>query len=270
MVEAGMGRRLHGMLAVLAAACLWLSSSSARAETEVDLALVLAVDVSRSMDPEEQELQRQGFVEAFRSPLIHDAIRNGMLGRITVTYVEWSHVDDQTVVMPWTVIDGPESATRFADGLGRSSIGRRGRTSISGAIDTGVKLLDETGVEPIRRVIDISGDGPNSSGRNVVEARDEATARGITINGLPIMLKRPSGFGDMEDLDLYYRNCVIGGEGAFLVPVREREQFAQAIRTKIIREIAALPSEPLIRRAQAEAPIDCQAAGRRTYRWDRN
>jgi hypothetical protein len=191
-----------------------------------------------------------------------------MLGRITVTYVEWSHVDDKTVVMPWTIIDEPESATRFADGLGRSLVVRRSRTSISGAIDIGVKLLGDTGVEPARSVIDISGDGPNSSGRGVVEARDEATARGITINGLPIMLKRPSGFGDMENLDLYYRDCVIGGEGAFLVAVREREQFAQATRTKMIRTIAALPPEPLIRRVQAKAPIDCQAAGRRTYQWD--
>jgi hypothetical protein len=191
-----------------------------------------------------------------------------MLGRITVTYVEWSHVDDKTVVMPWTIIDGPENATRFADGLGRSLVVRRSRTSISGAIDIGVKLLGDTGVEPARRVIDISGDGPNSSGRGVVEARDEATARGITINGLPIMLKRPSGFGDMENLDLYYRDCVIGGEGAFLVAVREREQFAQATRTKMIRTIAALPPEPLIRRVQAKAPIDCQAAGRRTYQWE--
>jgi hypothetical protein len=269
-MEAGMARRLHGMFAALMAACLWLSASGARAETEVDVALVLAVDVSRSMDPDEQELQRQGFMEAFRSPQVHEAIRNGMLGRITVTYVEWSGVEYQNVIVPWTVIDGPESAVKFAEGLGNTPIGRVMRTSISGAIDFGVKLLDKTGVEPLRRVIDISGDGPNSSGRGVVEARNEAVAKGITINGLPIMLKRPSGFGDMENLDHYYRDCVIGGEGSFLVPVRERQQFADAIRTKIIREIAALPVEPLIRKVQAEAPVNCMEGERRTYRWDRN
>jgi hypothetical protein len=268
-METEMHRRVQAALAVMISACLWLSASSVRAESEVDLALVLAVDVSRSMDPEEQELQRQGFIEAFRSPLVHDAIRNGTLGRITVTYMEWSSVDEQTVVAPWTIVDGPESATRFADSLSKTPIGRIQRTSISGAIDFGVKLLAETGVSPMRKVIDISGDGPNSSGRSVVAARDEATAQGVTINGLPIMLKRPSGFGDMENLDLYYRDCVIGGEGAFLVPVRERRQFAEAIRTKIIREIASLP-EPLVKKAQLDARGDCQAGERRIYQWNRN
>jgi hypothetical protein len=130
--------------------------------------------------------------------------------------------------------------------------------------------LSETGVTPIRRVIDISGDGPNSSGRAVVQARDDATAQGITINGLPLMLKRPNGFGDMENLDLYYRDCVIGGQGAFLVPVRDSQQFVDAIRTKIIREIAGLSSDPLFRKAQIEAPAACQAGERRINRWDRN
>jgi hypothetical protein len=262
-------RWLHSVLSLAVSACLWLSASSVRAETEVDLALVLAVDVSRSMDPEEQELQRQGFIEAFRSPIVHDAIRNGMLGRITATYVEWSSVDQQTVIAPWTIIDGPESAMKFAEGLSKTPIGRVQRTSISGAIDFSVKLLSETGVMPMRRVIDISGDGPNSSGRGVGAARDEATAQGITINGLPIMLKRPSGFGDMENLDLYYRDCVIGGQGAFLVPVRESRQFAETIRTKIIREIANL-AEPLIEKVQADALADCQAGERRMYQWNRN
>ena len=266
-----MARRLHTVLAGLAAACLWLfSPEAARADTEVDLALVLAVDVSRSMDPEEQELQRQGFIEAFRSPQVHDAIRNGMLGRITVTYMEWSGADEQKVIVPWTIIDGSETALRFADGLSQAAIGRTRRTSISGAIDFSVKLLAETGVEPVRKVIDISGDGPNSSGRGVEPARNEAVAKGITINGLPIMLKRPSGFGDMENLDHYYRDCVIGGQGAFLVPVRARHHFAEAIRTKVIREIAGLPADPQVMKAQASEPFSCLAGETRTYRWDRN
>lgn len=238
-----MARKLHGAFAALVG--LWLLSSAARAETEVDVALVLAVDVSRSMDPDEQELQRQGFMEAFRSTHVHEAIRDGMAGRIIVTYVEWSGSDYQTVVVPWTIVDSPESALKFAEGLGSSRIGRMQRTSISGAIDFSVKLLANTGVEAIRKVIDISGDGPNSSGRGVVEARDDAVAKGITINGLPIMLKRPSGFGDMENLDLYYRSCVIGGEGAFIVPVRERQQFADVIRDKLVGAgIDVLQSSP--------------------------
>ncbi|MCB5175148.1 DUF1194 domain-containing protein [Microvirga lenta] len=266
-----MAPRLRSIVTILSAAYLWTSLSvTAKAETEVDLALVLAVDVSRSMDPDEQELQRQGFIEAFRSSLVHDAIHNGMLGRIAVTYVEWSGVDDQTVIVPWTVIGDSEGAIKFADGLSQTPIGRIRRTSISGAIDFSVQLLGEMDVEPMRRVIDISGDGPNSSGRGVVKARDEAVARGITINGLPIMLKRPSGFGDMENLDHYYRDCVIGGQGAFLIPVRERHQFAEAIRTKIIREIAGLPPQAQIERVQAEAPVDCLAGERRMYRWNRN
>jgi hypothetical protein len=239
--------------------------STARAEGEVDLALVLAVDVSRSMDPDEQELQRQGFVEAFRSARVHEAIRSGTIGRIVVAYMEWSGDSEQKVVVPWTVLEGPESAVQFADHLASAPISRIYQTSISGAIRAGAKLLDGTGLEPLRRVIDISGDGPNSSGAPPTVARDDAVAKGITINGLPIMLKRPTGYGDMENLDLYYRDCVIGGQGAFIVPVRERQQFADAIRTKIIREIAGPAPDPLIRPAQAEQPIDC--AARRGYNW---
>src|SRR5215218_6533689 len=141
-MEVGMGVRRLSMVAALKAASLWLPVRDARAETEVDVALVLAVDVSRSMDPDEQELQRQGFMEAFRSPQVHEAIRNGMVGRIIVTYVEWSGVEYQNVVVPWTIIDGPEGALKFADGLSSTPIGRIRRTSISGAIDFGVKLLE--------------------------------------------------------------------------------------------------------------------------------
>jgi hypothetical protein len=247
---------------------LWLvGASDVQAEAEVDLALVLAVDVSRSMDPDEQELQREGFVEAFRSPLVHDAIRSGMLGRITVTYMEWSGETSQTVVVPWMIIEGPEGALEFADRLARAPIARIFQTSISGAIDFSVGLLHGSGTEPIRQVIDISGDGPNSSGRNVTSARDEAVAKGITINGLPIMLKRPRGPGEIEDLDRYYLNCVIGGQGAFLVPVRERFQFAEAIKTKIIREIAGRYPEPHVQHAQAALPIDCATRGGSYWRY---
>src|SRR3712207_661226 len=248
-------------LLVLAAAALLLAPVRAIADEEVDLALVIAVDISFSMDPEEQALQREGFVEAFRSPVVHEAIRKGTLGRIAVIYGEWAANFEQRVIAPWTVIDNPESAMAFAGALAAQPTRRGPRTSVSGAIDFGVKLLGESGVEATRRVIDISGDGANNQGRSVTDARDQAVAQGITINGLPIMLKRAASYWDVTELDLYYRDCVIGGPGAFTIPVREREQFPQAIKTKIILEIAGLtPPEPLIKPAQAGgASSSCMA-----------
>lgn len=240
--------RAFGFLII---AALLPSAGPSRAETEVDLALVIAVDVSYSMDPDEQMLQREGFTQAFRSPDVHDSIRRGVLGRIAVAYMEWAGAGDQKVVLPWTVLDSSESATAFAERLAEAPTRRAQRTSISGAIDFGVRLLAESGFAAVRQVIDVSGDGPNNQGRPVAVARDEALASGITINGLPIMLKAP-GYFDIPDLDNYYRDCVIGGQGAFMVPAREREQFREAVRTKIILEVAErAPPEPLIRPAQA-------------------
>jgi hypothetical protein len=217
-----------------------LSASPARAETEVDLALVLAVDISFSMDPDEQTLQREGFVEAFKSQIVHDAIRRGAVGRIAVTYMEWAGAADQRVVMPWTILDGATSAVAFADELARKPNRRAARTSISGAIDFSVKLLAEGDLAALRKVIDVSGDGPNNQGRPVTAARADAVAAGITVNGLPIALKAP-GYFDLVDLDEYFRDCVIGGQGAFLVPARDKAQFRDAVKTKIIMEIAAAP-----------------------------
>jgi hypothetical protein len=248
---------LVGFLLVLISGLPLIAHQPARAGEEVDLALVLAVDVSESMDTEEQELQRQGFVEAFRSPLVHEAIRDGMLGRVAVTYMEWAGIYSRNVVVPWTIIEGPEGAAAFADRLSGSAISRARWTSISGAIDFSLELLAKSNVEAVRQVIDISGDGGNNQGRVVTEARDGALAKRITINGLPIMLKRPRSIWDTEHLDLYYRDCVIGGPGAFMVPVRERHQFAEAIRTKLIREIAGVSSEPLVQRVQGEPQVNC-------------
>jgi len=247
----------------IAAACLAIAfaslgfARSAQAETEVDVALVLAVDISFSMDTDEQELQRAGFVEALRSPEVHEAINRGLIGQIAVTYFEWAGVADTHVIMPWTLIDGPESAMRFAEDLEFERINRARRTSISSAIEFGLDLLEESGVRALRRVIDVSGDGPNNEGRFVTVARDRAIARGVTINGLPIMLKRP-GYLDIHNLDEYYIDCVIGGPGAFVVPVRAPEEFIDAVRTKLVMEIAGLvPQQPLIRLAQVDLPTDC-------------
>ena len=263
---------LKQVLAALlfAAAALAAPPLRAQGETEVDLALVLAVDVSRSMDVDEQRLQRDGFVEAFQSPAVHEAIRKGSLGRIAVVYVEWSGALEQKIVVPWTVIDGPGTSAAFSERLARTPIGLLLSTSISGAIDFGARLFGQSGVDAMRRVIDISGDGPNNTGRTVTLARDDAVAQGIVINGLPIMMKRPTGFGDIENLDWYYRDCVIGGTGSFIVPVRERSHFAEAIKTKLVREIAdAGEPEPLVKRAQERERMNCLIGEmQRRQRWE--
>jgi hypothetical protein len=235
----------------------------------VDVALVLAVDISNSMDPEEQTLQREGFVAAFRSPIVHDAIRKGALGRVAVTYLEWAGTVTQQVVVPWAVIENSDDALQFADRLAASPIRRAPRTSISAAIDFAVLLLEASGVDAMRRVIDISGDGANNQGRPATNARNDALERGIVINGLPIMLKR-GGYWDIDHLDLYYRDCVIGGPGAFMIPVREREQFVEAVKTKLIREISEMAPEPLIQPAQSEQRTNCFAGEIATDRWMRN
>jgi hypothetical protein len=256
-------------LLLVAAALALAAPLPAAADEDVDLALVIAVDISFSMDPEEQALQRDGFIEAFRSPIVHDAIRRGTLGRIAVVYGEWAANFEQKVIVPWTVIDNPESAMAFAGTLAAQPTRRGPRTSVSGAIDFGVRLLGQSGVEATRRVIDISGDGANNQGRPVTDARDEAVAQGITINGLPIMLNRATSYWDVTDLDVYYRDCVIGGPGAFTVPVRARDQFVNAIKTKIIMEIAglALP-ETLIKRAQmTDRSSSCRAGDAQRDRW---
>jgi hypothetical protein len=209
---------------------------------EVDVELVLAVDISYSMDPEEQALQRQGYVEALNSPVILDAIRKGLNGKIAVTYVEWAGSATQEVVVDWQIIDGPESARRFTDALQARPPRRLYRTSISSALDFSVPLFENNNYAGIKRVIDVSGDGSNNQGRPVTDARDDALASGITINGLPIMLNRPNmGYPDVEPLDAYYAQCVIGGPAAFVIPVRERHQFIDAVRTKILLEVALKP-----------------------------
>ena len=211
----------------------------------VDVELVLAVDVSYSMDPEEQALQREGYIAGLTSREFMQALRSGMNGRVAVTYFEWAGPFDQKIVVPWRLIDGPESAGGFVNEIARAPYRRASRTSISGALSFAKPLFDGSGYRGVRRVIDVSGDGANNSGPLVIPTRDDVLAAGITINGLPIMLKRPNSFTmDIDNLDIYYEDCVIGGPGAFVIPIRMREQFKEATRTKLVLEIAG--REPVV------------------------
>ncbi|MEP9368110.1 DUF1194 domain-containing protein [Xanthobacter sp. VNH20] len=233
----------------------------AAADLPVDVQLVLAVDVSFSMDPEEQALQREGYAAALISPEFLDALRLGPNGRIVVTYVEWAGEHEQRVVLPWQVIDGPESARTVSEAIRAAPLRRVYRTSISGGLYFSADLFKNSGFRPLRKVIDVSGDGVNNQGAPVERARDEVVARGITINGLPLLLKRASNsLLDIADLDLYYEDCVIGGPGAFVIPVREQAEFARAIKTKLVLEVAGVvlpaPGLPIIKVVQP-ARVSC-------------
>ena len=256
-------------IALLATVMTAAAAPLLRAQQTVDLELVLAVDVSWSMDLDEQQLQRDGYVGALRDPEIWKAISGGGHGRITLMYVEWAGQYIQQIVIPWTLIDSPAAIEDFAGKLERAPISRNRMTSVSGAISFSAAQFGTAGFRGVRRVIDVSGDGPNNSGGPVEAARDAAVNMGVVINGLPIMLKpdHRSGFFDIRDLDKYYKDCVIGGFGAFVIPVRARTEFAPAIRRKLILEIAGLmpgsSGEARIIRTQAgpqsipDARADC-------------
>jgi len=230
----------------------------------VDVELVLAVDVSYSMDPDEQALQREGYIQALTSAEFLRALREGANGKIAVTYFEWAGVNDQKIVMPWRLIDGPEAADAVAAEIARAPYRRASRTSISGALMFAKPLFDNSGYRGLRRVIDVSGDGANNSGPPVAPVRDEVLAAGITINGLPVMLKRASyGTLDIEQLDIYYEDCVIGGPGAFVVPIRDRSKFIEATRTKLVLEIAGRQPEARVIPASAQTPrLSCMIGER--------
>lgn len=206
---------------------------------EVDVALVLAVDISYSMDMEEQKLQREGYIAALNSDEVQRAIRMGMTGRIAITYFEWANRNDQRLVLPWTILDGPEATRTATDIIAMTPIRRAQRTSISGALHYSHKLLREMPYRAMRRVVDVSGDGPNNAGEPVETARDTLINQGVTINGLPVMLTRAyGGWGHIDHLDRYYQDCVIGGPGAFVQSIRSMDEFLTATRQKILREIA--------------------------------
>lgn len=225
----------------------------------VDLALVLAVDASGSVNAARFEMQKQGYVAAFRHPRVLQAIRSGTAQAIAVTMVQWTGPSMHVQAVPWTLVGDGESIEAFARSIEmapRQLFG--GGTSISGAIDYAMALLERAPFAAGRRVIDISGDGANNRGRPAVEARDEAVKAGVTINGLPILEIEPS-------LDDFYRNNVIGGPNAFMIPATSFAEFGDAILRKLILEIAGgrpwrlrlatrSPALPPIRSREATSP----------------
>ncbi len=214
------------------------------AET-VDLQLVLAADVSRSVDEGEFQLQRQGYAAAFQDPRVLRAIRSGQTGKIAVCYVEWSGTESMAVIADWTVIGDDETAGAFAEAILAPQRPFANRTAIGAAVGFAMAQFERSGVDSLRRTIDVSGDGTNTNGPQPVLMRDIAVGEGVTINGLVILSPEPMPWNPHhthppEGLESYYRENVVGGPGAFVMVVDDFTSFAYAISNKLIREIAAL------------------------------
>lgn len=229
------------LLTVFAGATL--APAVAHAAEDVDLLLVLAADVSRSIDAEKFQLQRSGYAAAVSDPRVLEAIRSGRNGRVGLSFVEWSGIGAQRVVIDWTEIGDDASARHFGDQLLEAPRSFADRTSISGGLDFAVSRLAEAPFNCIRRTVDVSGDGTNNAGRPVTEARDEALARGITINGLVILSDSPLAWNPDHTnppggLENYYRSNVVGGPGAFVMVAQNFQSFGQAMIAKMIAEVA--------------------------------
>ncbi len=241
-------------------------NAAGRDGTPVDIELVLAVDVSGSMDEEEHAVQRAGYVGAIRHADFWRAISAGAWQRAALTYVEWAGPEGQVTVVGWTLIDSPQSAETFADTLAAIPIAYIRGTSISGALAYSAGLFDGNGFSGERRVIDVSGDGPNNRGPRVDVIRDAVVARGIIINGLPILL-RPSR--SMVGLDVYYADCVIGGPGSFVLPVRKAEELGEAIRRKLVLDLASgRETQTVIAVQGRERTSDCLIGEKLRRDWD--
>lgn len=263
------------MALAIAAILLLATAFQAAAAQHVDLELVLAVDVSHSMDATEQQLQRKGYIAAFRHRDIIRAIETGPNGRIAVTYMEWGEESYQAVLIPWRIIGSAGQARAFARELETRLLTVAKRTSISRALETAAALILRNDITSLRQVIDVSGDGPNNVGPPVTAARDAVLRKGIAINGLPFVIERPddiSSFFAVSDIDRYYRECVIGGPGAFTMPVSNKDEFETAIRRKLLLEIAGRPPQPetqaRVHKAQfrhGQSHYDCLVGERK---WD--
>lgn len=233
-----MVRFLH----VAALLLLLVSPAAAQDRKDVDLALVLAIDISGSIDPDEARLQREGYVQAFRDPVIVKAILGGPTGRVAVAYFEWSDSWVQRLLIDWTLLDSEAAIEDFARRLSAAPISIARRTSISGAIRYAVPMFGRSPYAAERKVLDISGDGSNNDGGLVTEQRHEALKERIVINGLPIMNDRPNPFGfpSETDLDKYYLHCVVGGPRSFVEVAQSFEDFPRAVRKKLLQEVADL------------------------------
>ncbi|WP_137134069.1 DUF1194 domain-containing protein [Rhizobium sp. FKY42] len=241
-------------LAVLLSLTSLHSAPVATRGNEVDVELVLAVDTSRSMDYEEVRIQREGYVAALQHPEFINAVKMGLIGKIAITYYEWAGEVDPSSVLDWQIIETGADAKAFADKLAARPIATQRRTSISAAITYGTSTIGGNRFEGLRKVIDVSGDGPNNMGAPVESARDQAIASGIIINGLALVL-RPSG--TTTGLDRYYKDCVIGGPGSFVLPVQKIEDFEVAVRRKLIMEVSGLQQPADIWKIAAEPKSDC-------------
>lgn len=245
----------------------------AQPKEKVDVALVLSVDISYSMDLDEQRLQREGYYGALLSNEVQKAIASGLHGRIAISYMEWAGVEQTRVVIGWRIIDGITSAQQFVRDLKAIPPMRARRTSISAGLEKSMEMLTALPYFAEKQVIDISGDGANNDGKFVENVRDEVVRKGITINGLPIMVKAPNaGWMDIDNLDEYYSDCVIGGQGSFMIPIKSKDDFLTATKRKMILELSAAPPnfefEPTIIKTQSRQKIDCLIGERlRRQRW---
>ena len=245
--------------------------------TIVDLELILAVDVSGSMDGDEQRFQREGYLAAIVHPDVIRAIQSGPNRRIALTYIEWAGYLAQSVTVPWRVVSDQASADAFRAELEKQPVAYLRGTSISNILTFGAAYFAESGVRGLKRVIDVSGDGPNNEGDEVTGVRDAVLKQGIVINGLPVMLAPSLHSSAGVGLDIYYRDCVIGGPGAFVLPLLASSDWASAIRRKLVLEISGQPIE--VQRAQLRpvipdgtsgaAATDCQIGEKRRRYWDR-
>lgn len=234
------------LILAFAASCLLPAAAPAETGVAVDAELVLAVDVSRSMTARELEIQRRGYAEALRSPEVLATIQAGFHGKVAIAYLEWAGSGLQRRVVDWTLIESQADTDAFAAKLTAHFDQSMRRTSISGALTHAAAMFDGNGFTSYRQIIDVSGDGPNNDGRPVTFARDDALAQGISINGLPLMTREGMGSQwHLDDLDAYYEHCVIGGAGAFVIPVLKWEDFPDAVRRKLVLELSwRPPAEP--------------------------
>ena len=242
----------------LSSAALLLWAGHAADAENVDLQLILTSDVSRSIDNDEFKLEREGYAAALENPQVLSAIRSGPIGAIAISFVEWSSVGEQKVVVDWSVIRDGEGAAVVAAQIRAAPRSFVGHTSISDGLDFAAKRFEVSGHSSPRRVIDVAGDGTNNSGRPISDARDDAVAKGVVVNGLAIINLNPN-FGFIAHtqptggLPAYYKENVIGGPGSFVMQIDDFESFADAMVQKLVTEISSLPVKPSPSHVRREA-----------------